>query len=88
MAVCTHDGPDDTVGSRLENRETYFKKFQVGRVNEGVSLIHLLAFRILDNNSAEGRVQNIIEPSANVDGRSVKDRSGSRLGTDWERVRP
>ena len=88
MAVCGDGGPDDTVGSRREKREVHLQECWVGVVYVGVSLIHFLTLCIMNDNGAEGRVQNIIKPDANADGRVVERCPRPGLGTDWQCVCP
>lgn len=88
MAVSGNDGPDDTVGSGRERRKAHFQKCWVGAVDVGVSLIHFLPLSILNDNGAGGRIQNIIKPDANADGRGVERRPRPGLGTDRQCVCP
>ena len=88
MAVCGNGSPDDAVGSRRERRKAYLQEFWVGAVNVGVSLIHFLTFCVPNDNGAGGRVQSIVKPDANADGRGIELSPRPWLGTDWQGVRP
>jgi hypothetical protein len=88
MPIPSDDAPDNAISTRRKGREAHFKECWIRGVYVPVSIVYLLATRILNAKGAKDGLQGTVEPDANTGWRNSNRCSHSRLGVFGKDMAP